>query len=146
MFEYALVFENTGETIMQTWNPSMFAEMVKEMAEELSVQGIPVSFSQGELPEAVWKANPFLIRRLIWNLGSNIERYGDRTRTTDIQVYVEGKMLKTVMSNGMGKEKQAVGSGIGLKSAAKIAELHGGSLLCGKTGEEFVAELSLPLR
>ena len=49
-------------------------------------------------------------------------------------------------SNGMGKEKQAVGSGIGLKSAAKIAELHGGSLLCGKTGEEFVAELSLPLR
>ena len=84
MFEYALVFENTGETIMQTWNPSMFAEMVKEMAEELSVQGIPVSFSQGELPEAIWKANPFLIRRLIWNLGSNIERYGDRTRTTDI--------------------------------------------------------------
>lgn len=146
MFEYALVFENTGETIMQTWNPSMFAEMVKEMAEELSVQGIPVSFSQGELPEAIWKANPFLIRRLIWNLGSNIERYGDRTRTTDIQVYVEGKTLKTVMSNGMGKEKQAVGSGIGLKSAAKIAELHGGSLLCGKTGEEFVAELSLPLR
>ena len=89
---------------MQTWNPSMFAEMVKEMAEELSVQGIPVSFSQGELPEAIWKANPFLIRRLIWNLGSNIERYGDRTRTTDIQVYVEGKTLKTVMSNGMGKE------------------------------------------
>ena len=44
MFEYALVFENTGEIIMQTWNPSMFAEMVKEMAEELSVQGIPGFF------------------------------------------------------------------------------------------------------
>ena len=92
------------------------------------------------------ESKSLLIRRLIWNLGSNIERYGDRTRTTDIQVYVEGKTLKTVMSNGMGKEKQTVGSGIGLKSAAKIAELHGGSLLCGKTGEEFVAELSLPLR
>lgn len=145
MFEYALVFEDTGETVMQTWSPIQFAEAVKEMAEELSVQGIPVSFIQGELPEAVWEANPFLIRRLIWNLGSNIQRYGDRTRTAGMRLYAENNVLKLTVCNYIEKKSRAAGSGIGLKSAAKIAELHGGSLLCEKTGEEFITELSLPL-
>ena len=61
MFEYALVFGNTGEIAMQAWTPARFRRRaVKEMAEELSVQGILISFRQGELPETVWEANPFL--------------------------------------------------------------------------------------
>ena len=48
---------------------------------ELSDSESSVSFSQ-ELPD-LWKANRS-DQTSIWNLGSNIERYGDRTRT-DIQ-------------------------------------------------------------
>lgn len=145
MFEYALVFGNTGEIAMQAWTPAQFAEAVKEMAEELSVQGILISFRQGELPETVWEANPFLIRRLIWNLGSNIQRYGDRTRTADMEVSAENNVLKLTVRNYIENKGRAAGSGVGLKSAAKIAELHGGSLSYGKTGEEFTTKLSLPL-
>ena len=128
----------------------MFAEMVKEMAEELSVQGIPVSFSQGELPEADMESKS-LSDQLASDLESwfrIFERYGDRSRTTDIQVYVEGKTLKTVMSNGMGRKRsRLVGSGNRTEKRCKDCRASRRKVFyVGKPERSFVAELSLPLR
>lgn len=146
MFEYALVFENPGETSMQEVSLRDFAAEIREQAEYLSLQGFSVDFTEGELPDQKWVANPFLIKRLAANLCSNILRYGDREKTVELRVSFKGDHLKSSFTNGIAKETQAAGSGVGLKSAAKIAELHGGCLTYGESENCFRAEVRFPAR
>ena len=62
-----------------------------------------------------------------------------------MEVSAENNVLKLTVRNYIENKGRAAGSGVGLKSAVKIAELHGGSLSYGKAGEEFATKLSLPL-
>ena len=65
MFEYALVFENPGETVKEEYYFYRLAEEIKKQSEYLTIQGFSVHLDLAEeLIETVWMANPFLIQRL----------------------------------------------------------------------------------
>lgn len=145
MFEYALVFENPGETAMQDYSAGELLAEIREQAEYLSLQGMAVAFLPEKMEEKQWKANPFLMRRLVSNLCSNILRYGDREKPVKIRVYIEEKTFTAVFANEISGQRQAEGSGVGLKSAARIAELHGGCLLWEEREGKFQAKMCIPV-
>lgn len=145
MFEYALVFENPGETVKEEYDFYRLAEEIKKQSEYLTLQGFSVHLDLAEeLPEKVWMANPFLIQRLIANLCSNILRYGDRREPVTVQYKKEEGFVSVYFTNGMIKKRQAAGSGVGLKSVEKIIAIHGGSLFCEEDQKDFRVKISFP--
>lgn len=146
MFEYALVFENPGETVKEEYHFYRLAKEIKKQSEYLILQGFSVHLDLAEeLPETVWMANPFLIQRLIANLCSNILRYGDCQEAVDVIYKKEEKGVSIWFVNGVSKKRQAAGSGVGLKSAEKIAAIHGGTLFYEENQREFRVKIYFPI-
>ena len=179
MFEYALVFESQEKVDTKPVPAEELERELREQAEYLRLQGFrQVSFLAGnELPgtensemevetetaiTGILNANPFLLKRLVSNLCSNIFRYGDKNAPVKISLRAvadvnrasgavsadeapDAAYLNAVFVNRILTSRQAAGSGVGLKSAEKIAALHGGTLTVSETEEFFRAEFTLPL-
>ena len=179
MFEYALVFESQEKVDTKPVPAEELERELREQAEYLRLQGFrQVSFLvSNELPgtknsemkvetetaiTGILNANPFLLKRLVSNLCSNILRYGDKNAPVKISLRAAvdvnrasgvvsadeapaAAYLNAVFVNRILTSRQAAGSGVGLKSAEKIAALHGGTLTVSETEEFFRAEFTLPL-
>ena len=145
MFEYALVFDNPGETAMQDYSLREFGGELQEQLEYLELQGFPVEYIRKEVGDERWKANPFLMQRLLTNLCSNILHYGKRDHKVTADIHMEETKVIVILENGIAVQRQAAGSGVGLKSAAKIAELHGGEMFWTEKGDIFQVKISIPL-
>lgn len=145
MFEYALVFENPGETAMQDYSLREFAGELQEQLEYLELQGFSVEYVRKGDADDRWKANPFLIQRLFTNLCSNILRYGKQDHRVTADIYMEETNVIVILENGISEQRQAAGSGVGLKSAARITELHGGEMSWTEKGDIFQVKISIPL-
>lgn len=145
MFEYALVFENPGKTAMQDYSLREFAGELQEQLEYLELQGFSVGYGRKVVPDERWKANPFLIQRLFTNLCSNILRYGKQEHRVTADIYMEERKVIVILENVIAEQRQAAGSGVGLKSAARIAELHGGEMVWTEKGDIFQVKISIPV-
>ena len=180
MFEYALVFESQEKVDTKPVPAEELERELGEQAEYLRLQGFrQVSFLvSNELPgtedsetevetetavTGILNVNPFLLKRLVSNLCSNILRYGDKNAPVKISLRVTADVnrasdavsadeapatayLSAVFVNCILPSRQAAGSGVGLKSAEKIAALHGGTLTVSETEGFFRAEFTLPLQ
>lgn len=146
MFEYALVFDNPGETAMQDYSLREFGGELQEQLEYLELQGFPVEYIRKEVGDERWKANPFLMQRLLTNLCSNILHYGKRDHKVTADIHMEETKVIVILENGIAVQRQAAGSGVGLKSAARIAEVHGGEMSWTEKGDIFQVKISIPLR
>lgn len=58
---------------------------------------------------------------------------------------MEETKVTVVLENGIAVQRQAAGSGVGLKSAARITELHGGEMSWTEKGDIFQMKISIPL-
>ncbi len=145
MFEYALVFDNPGETAMQDYSLREFGGELQEQLEYLELQGFPVEYIRKEVGDERWKANPFLMQRLLTNLCSNILHYGKRDHKVTADIHMEETKVIVILENGIAVQRQAAGSGVGLKSAARIAEVHGGEMSWTEKGDIFQIKISIPL-
>lgn len=145
MFEYALVFDNPGETAMQDYSLREFGGELQEQLEYLELQGFPVEYIRKEVGDERWKANPFLMQRLLTNLCSNILHYGKRDHKVTADIHMEETKVIVILENGIAVQRQAAGSGVGLKSAARIAEVHGGEMSWTEKGDVFQIKISIPL-
>lgn len=144
MFEYALVFDGQENVEKQ---PLELAELWSEweaLAEDLRVQGFVVQVTK-ERPEGEISGNAFLLKRLAENLFSNIQRYADKGSPIIIEAKVSGDRAEFCMKNRVSGKREAAGSGVGLKSAARIAALHDGSFVWEEKEKDFRVAFSLPL-
>ena len=60
-------------------------------------------------------------------------------------IYMEETNVIVILENGISEQRQAAGSGVGLKSAARITELHGGEMSWTEKGDIFQVKISIPL-
>lgn len=157
MFEYALVFEGEKSIEKQMLSLEVLQNEVEKQADDLHMQGFTIEWmkSPKDLEEVMqtygFSGNAFLIKRLVGNICSNIVRYGDMEKPVQISVAVvpdgkredEEKQALLSFRNAVSKRREAAGSGVGLKSAAKIAGLHQGQLQWKEESGFFQAELAL---
>lgn len=127
MFEYTLVFEGAEEVEKQELSLSVLWEEFINSAKELEDEGFVVEI-QEEInwkPEKIlFQGNLFLLKRLSDNLFSNIRRYGDKTEQVSIEVIRNQGKRGIVIKNRILELREAAGSGVGLKSARRIAGIH----------------------
>ena len=127
MFEYTLVFEGTEEVEKQELCLFVLWKEFKNSVKELEAEGFVVEIQEkisGKSEKILFQGNPFLLKRLSDNLFSNISRYGDKAEPVYIEeMECQGKM-GIVIKNRSLKVREAAGSGVGLKSARRIAEIH----------------------
>lgn len=127
MFEYTLVFEGAEEVEKQELSLAVLWEEFINSAKELEDEGFVVEI-QEEInwkPEKIlFQGNLFLLKRLSDNLFSNIRRYGDKTEQVSIEVIRNQGKRGIVIKNRILELREAAGSGVGLKSARRIAGIH----------------------
>ncbi|MDO4600963.1 MAG: HAMP domain-containing sensor histidine kinase [Eubacteriales bacterium] len=131
MFEYTLVFEGAEEVEKQELSFSALWKEFENGIKELKEAGFIVEIREktGWKPEErMFQGNPFLLKRLSDNLFSNIRRYGDKTAPVSIEVMESHGKTGVVIKNRSLEVQEAAGSGVGLKSARRIADIHKWSL------------------
>lgn len=100
-------------------------------AKELEDEGFIVEIKERtrwKPEEIIFQGNPFLLKRLWDNLFSNIRRYADKTEPVSIEVMANHGKTGIIIKNRIMKNREAAGSGVGLKSARCIAQIHQWSL------------------
>ena len=131
MFEYTLVFEGAEEVGKQELSLAVLWKEFENRIKELKEAGFLVEI-QEEInwkPEKIlFQGNLFLLKRLSDNLFSNIRRYGDKTDQVSIEVIRNQGKRGIVIKNRILELREAAGSGVGLKSARCIAQIHQWSL------------------
>ncbi len=131
MFEYTLVFEGAEEVEKQELSLAVLWKEFENRIKELKEAGFLVEIREktGWKPEeSMFQGNPFLLKRLSDNLFSNIRRYGDKTAPVSIEVMESHGKTGVVIKNRSLEVQEAAGSGVGLKSARRIADIHKWSL------------------
>lgn len=131
MFEYTLVFEGAEEVEKQELSLAVLWKEFENRIKELKEAGFLVEIWEktGWKPEeSMFQGNPFLLKRLSDNLFSNIRRYGDKTAPVSIEVMESHGKTGVVIKNRSLEVQEAAGSGVGLKSARRIADIHKWSL------------------
>lgn len=131
MFEYTLVFEGAEEVEKQELSLVFLWKEFENRIKELKEAGFFVEIREktGWKPEeSMFQGNPFLLKRLSDNLFSNIRRYGDKTAPVSIEVMESHGKTGVVIKNRSLEVQEAAGSGVGLKSARRIAHIHKWSL------------------
>lgn len=131
MFEYTLVFEGAEEVEKQELSLSVLWKEFEDSAKELENMGFTVEIRKKTrwVPEEMmFQGNPFLLKRLSDNLFSNIRRYGDKTVPVSVEVMESHGKTGIIIKNRSLKVREAAGSGVGLKSARRIADIHNWSL------------------
>lgn len=144
MFEYALVFDNQDEVDRQELPLEIIWTELTEAADYLQSQGFFVEM-KGDCVEGQFLGNAFLMKRLLGNLISNIQRYGEKSVPVELILENEPARIKLTLNNRVRGETSAMGSGVGLKSAERIALLHGGRLTWEEREGVFQAALVLPV-
>lgn len=172
MFEYALVFDAQDEVDRQRLSLEQIWSELWEQVEYLRCQGFHAEMP-GDCVDGWFLGNAFLIKRLLGNLFSNIQRYGEKSVPVEIRVEAIGSAevgssteaasgagvdngsrvqcgaqvscIRLTLYNCVRMERAAMGSGVGLKSAERIALLHDGMLTWEEKEGYFRASLILPL-
>lgn len=143
MFEYALVFDSQEEMDRQLLPLEMLWEEFSEQAGDLKIQGFQTEMHP-EYLEGEFSGNAFLIKRLAGNLFSNIRRYGDKEAAVLIEAALSAEYAEVTLKNAVRSQKEASGSGMGLRSAARIISLHGGEMSWKEEKGFFTLTFRLP--
>ena len=143
MFEYALVFEQDEEFVLESVPVESFQNQLRENINFLRLVGFCV---RSEIREsaASFQGNESALKRVQNNLFSNILKYGDKRQEVCVECAMEDGRLRLALRNHISLERtQAESSGIGLKSAERIVKLHGGEIHCEQGEGIFAVELVL---
>ncbi|MCD7760567.1 MAG: HAMP domain-containing histidine kinase [Clostridiales bacterium] len=92
------------------------------------------------------RADAVFLKRLFDNLFSNIEKYADPTKPVVIRQQTEENGIRVTLTNQIRPDPNPVEcTNIGLKTCERIVQEMGGTFSAEREGEQFVAELTLPL-
>lgn len=147
LFQYFLVFGHGANKINLEVTDAkvLLHQLLGEHTVLLQEQGWVIQTEMKEL-EGFIEVDPFHIKRLLDNLFSNVEKYGDPDLPVKVNVWRDGDTLWAEMKNGIHQKPQrAESTNMGLKTCERIAELMNGTFQSYNDGSEFTARLSLPI-
>lgn len=150
MFEYALVFDE-NETIEKEQIPMQFLlGCIRDNLEFISLVGFHIMEDESvfQLAETrrVLIGDDIMLKRICNNLFSNILKYGDKAIPVTLDADLTDTQLVLTLTNGCKAGCTDIsGNGIGLRSTAKMVELHGGSLHQKSTKQSYAVTLTFPL-
>lgn len=151
MFEYALVFEDKEEPALSNLPISFVFSCLRENMDFLSLTGFTIEYAPDftELSFAesgILLADATMLKRIFNNLFSNILKYGDKAAPVTVSCYpVEGGIGISLQNTIKSGKSQIASNKIGLRSTAKMIELHHGSFSSAKEADSFAVKIVLPL-
>lgn len=147
LFEYFLVFNKKSELDLETFNAS---EIMDQLFQEEMFMLNDENFVFDYLPcstNCYLDMNLISIRRVFDNIFSNIVKYADKSQPVNISYYVDNDDLHITVWNKINKNTGSVSStGIGLKTCAKIIEMHRGTLSTYKSNDLFTVTIKLTIK
>lgn len=147
MFRYFLVFGRQEQDLqMETYDAQILLEqLLGEYVVELRSHGFRVNTITLQTPCRV-RTDVRMLKRVVDNLMSNLEKYADPDEPLAILAGVEGGTLHVCFANRTKKLSGQVESNrIGLRTCGAIMQLLGGEFCTYQEADGFTAELVLPL-
>ena len=148
MFEYFFIESHQGVELEPLEDiSSAFGDYLSELCAMLDCSGFSV-----DTDTLQWKPAPVRIHadypgRIINNIFSNLEKYGDRKRQVKIRMIYEPHRVGIGIRNHMAMPDQYVeGTGIGIKNVCFMMEQMGGTAEVSTTEEEYQIILYFPLQ
>lgn len=157
MFEYALVFEDKEEPVLTDLPTGIVFSCLHENMDFLSLTGFTIEYtpdftesSSAELfsvESGILLADATMLKRIFNNLFSNILKYGDKAKPVTVSCRLVKGEIGISLQNAIKSDRSQIASNkIGLRSTAKMVELHHGSFSSAKKGDSFTVEIVLPLK
>ena len=147
LFEYFLVYTASWEPPNLEWadGDELFQHQLGEYAFSLESHGFTVSYTQGRL-EGRLRVDLDLLRRVFDNLYANLLKYADTSVPIQMTCWREGESVRLTLCNGIAPRRDKWEStNIGLNTCERVLRRHGGTFSYREEGEQFIAELTLPL-
>lgn len=144
LFEYALVFADVEDFEKQTITKEKLENYVVVQLEYLQMAGFQVD------AKLEWKMDSLslqlgMIKRMINNLVSNIEKYADPNQPVVWQLTCMKHQLSFSIVNSVGEKRSDIESHqIGLRSIQRIVGLHQGQFHQQTDGQLFMIQIDLP--
>lgn len=146
MFEYFLVFSKEKIELEPLENAeSAFEDYLSEILTLLECAGFSVNVEEIIWHPVMVQINRNYIGRIINNLFSNIEKYGDRKRNVSLELVYMPDKIGISIKNGIAlPNTQIEGTGIGLKNVSQMMYQMGGHLETAAEEDTFRTILWFP--
>ncbi|MCD8157485.1 MAG: HAMP domain-containing histidine kinase [Clostridiales bacterium] len=147
LFEYFLAFSTNEEDLhTQIYDKNVFSELMEDYIFTLNENGFKLDYSKDSGKDYFIALDIQLMRRVMDNLFSNINKYADKDMSVNINVFNNGHQLIFSFSNYIRKNLAEVEStNIGLEVCKKIILRHKGNLDIFKEEGQFKVIIKLPV-
>lgn len=141
---FLIIFPNNNEKVERVQGNELIFQIIEEAAFDLESSGIRIERDFSDIT-CFLDVNITLVRRLVDNIFSNIEKYADLSKPIKLQYYLKDNYLffsiENTISNDISIENS---SKIGLKSCEIIMAKHHGNLNVEKQDNRFRIIASFP--
>ncbi|MFQ6792636.1 MAG: histidine kinase dimerization/phospho-acceptor domain-containing protein [Thomasclavelia sp.] len=145
MFEYFLVFSKEQDSELTKISLGVIYEYMLENINILEKNGFIVNKTLKQADVFI-NANINLLKRVINNIFSNLNKYASDQETIEIKLEVTDKDLKLTFKNKKKPTFNYIESNrIGLKSVAQMMKIHEGDMTVNEDENNFTVIISFPL-
>ncbi len=147
LFQYFLVYSQENEELPCELLPAddLLMQLLGEQVFELESAGFTVETDLRPAGRNL-RANTELLCRVCGNIFSNVRKYADPAAPVSVAVTAQGSWAVVRVKNRIAAHSGAVEStNIGIKTCESGAAAHGGEFFVRTDGDDFTAELRLPL-
>lgn len=143
-FEYALVFEQDHEIEFDKISSVDIIHYLDENLDYLQLEGFVLQKNY-DYSEVFMNINLAMIKRMINNLCSNIQKYALVSEPVLISVSTKQNQMKITLTNEKRTDVNHIESNkIGLKSVERIIQLHNGKLFIQDLKDSFTIVITMP--
>lgn len=148
MFEYFFIDSHQGDVLEPPEEiSSAFGDYLSELCAMLDCSGFCVDAGKLEWKPVSVRVNTDYLGRIINNIYSNLEKYGDKEKQVTIWIIYEPGRAGIAVKNSMAASGRYVeGTGIGVKNVSLMMEQMGGTAQAGMSGEDYCIVLYFPLQ
>ena len=147
MFEFFFI-DSQKETELEPPEDirSVLGDYLSELCALLADDGFSVNADGLEWRNVRIRVNTDYMGRILNNIISNIEKYGDRERAVQIELTCGADQVEVLIANGRAMpDSYVAGTGIGVKNVSMMMEKMGGSARVGILEDTYWIELWFPI-
>lgn len=138
MFEYFLIDSHQGAVLEPLEEiSSAFGDYLSELCAMLDCAGFSVDVGMLQWKPVFVRINTDYLGRIINNIFSNIERYGDKQEQVTIWMVYEPGMAGIAVKNSMAAGRYVEGTGIGVKNISFMMEQMEGFAKIAMTERDY---------
>lgn len=148
MFEYFLIDSHQGAVLEPLEEiSSAFGDYLSELYAMLDCSGFSVHADSLQWKPVFVRVSTDYLGRIINNIFSNIERYGEKEKQVTIWIVYEPHRVGIAIKNSMAAPGQYVeGTGIGIKNVSLMMEQMGGTVKVDMKDGDYQIVLYFPLQ